>query len=455
MTSLFGALWTGLQGIGWLVCFLHQLITDTFNFNYRLVNGVGYLVVGVAKLLYMLFSGVTLAVYEVVSYVLLTVAGICSFVIDCLGFVAHCLCLLSKLIYYTVTGLADGVFFVVLMPVCACQTVHEWITWIFNTQRWLNASAWCFRTCGNALSVIGESSWNLILSLATTVNYWLFTFTTFICEKTVLLSCYVYNGCLFLSNYLIENIVLVLFRIWSLIALSIYCIYDCFLMLLENLVSGLFELTGATYFCLIPISISVLTMLFHHRNRLARLLPRFLWHSTGEVIRINLDDVDLVEVSDDEEDQDFANDEFLDDENEDLEAEDTDDEESVMAESSDEQSDEMSVVNDSDIDDSDAETIDVQLPDRPAASRPDGRQHGYATRSKGNVSHLQQRLDHERERSLCVICQDQMKSVLVLPCRHMCMCVDCARTVVSGAHGQRRICPLCRANIRIVMNVYT
>jgi len=115
----------------------------------------------------------------------------------------------------------------------------------------------------------------------------------------------------------------------------------------------------------------------------------------------------------------------------------------------------MSVVNDSDIDDSDAETIDVQLPDRPAASRPDGRQHGYATRSKGNVSHLQQRLDHERERSLCVICQDQMKSVLVLPCRHMCMCVDCARTVVSGAHGQRRICPLCRANIRIVMNVYT
>ncbi|CAG5132144.1 unnamed protein product [Candidula unifasciata] len=63
-------------------------------------------------------------------------------------------------------------------------------------------------------------------------------------------------------------------------------------------------------------------------------------------------------------------------------------------------------------------------------------------------------MERERDKRKCVICQDQIKSVLILPCRHMCMCVLCAGQIVRSRTIERRVCPLCRTRITKVMNVY-
>ena len=459
---MLGAVWTGLQSIGWLLYFLRQLISDTLNVNYRLVSALGHIIAGIAKVLYMVFNLTSLALYEVISYVLLTVSGIVLFTVDCLSFVVHCCILLFKIIYYIVTGLASGVFFVVVTPFCACQTIHSWVIWIFNTERWLNAASWSLQTCIDGLAQVGENAWSVLMYSITAVSCWMSSVATFTYECMTLLCSTTYGGLLWLHAVATEAIIFVLFQFWSFIALLPNFVYNCCLMLLISPVYGLVDLCGASCVCLVSISLTVLItmMLFIRSHRLSRLIPSFLRHSTGEVIRIDLDDVDVFDVSDDEQGYFHGHAaniyDFAENGDEDMEEEDdTDVDESNMTESTEEESDGTEGVTDSDIDDSDAETIDVQLPDPLNTAFLDERQHGYATRSKDHVTRLQQRLDQERERSLCVICQDQAKSVLVLPCRHMCMCVDCARTVVSGAHNQRRICPLCRSNIRVVMNVYT
>lgn len=59
----------------------------------------------------------------------------------------------------------------------------------------------------------------------------------------------------------------------------------------------------------------------------------------------------------------------------------------------------------------------------------------------------------ESHKPLCVICQDQAKSVLVLPCRHLCLCLNCARIIYSTV-DLPKVCPLCRTGIRKMINVF-
>lgn len=49
---------------------------------------------------------------------------------------------------------------------------------------------------------------------------------------------------------------------------------------------------------------------------------------------------------------------------------------------------------------------------------------------------------------LCVICQEHEKSVVLLPCRHMCLCDKCASMEAVTS------CPLCRRNIDHKINVF-
>jgi len=49
---------------------------------------------------------------------------------------------------------------------------------------------------------------------------------------------------------------------------------------------------------------------------------------------------------------------------------------------------------------------------------------------------------------MCVICQDREKSVVLLPCRHMCLCAECA------LHDHLQQCPLCRRHIQDRLSVY-
>jgi hypothetical protein len=53
------------------------------------------------------------------------------------------------------------------------------------------------------------------------------------------------------------------------------------------------------------------------------------------------------------------------------------------------------------------------------------------------------------ERRLCVVCQENEKAVVLLPCRHMCLCSECAD------HEAMMHCPLCRRDIINKFSVFS
>lgn len=57
---------------------------------------------------------------------------------------------------------------------------------------------------------------------------------------------------------------------------------------------------------------------------------------------------------------------------------------------------------------------------------------------------------NDAESNCCVACQERPKSIVLLPCRHLCLCRNCSLEFQS----KQSSCPLCREEIIDVMQVY-
>ena len=63
---------------------------------------------------------------------------------------------------------------------------------------------------------------------------------------------------------------------------------------------------------------------------------------------------------------------------------------------------------------------------------------------------LFEQVEREREDKLCVICQDKEKCIMILPCRHLCICQDCQ----GPLQLQNNHCPICRRLVRQTIKAY-
>jgi hypothetical protein len=55
------------------------------------------------------------------------------------------------------------------------------------------------------------------------------------------------------------------------------------------------------------------------------------------------------------------------------------------------------------------------------------------------------------EENLCVVCDDAKKQIILLPCKHMCLCKTCSAQCLFSTIKE---CPLCRTEIRDSMEVF-
>ena len=92
-----------------------------------------------------------------------------------------------------------------------------------------------------------------------------------------------------------------------------------------------------------------------------------------------------------------------------------------------------------------------QDPDDSMGSSPEpGPARSVGVESTYSPTNLLKQLEREREEKLCVICQDQVKCIILLPCRHFCLCNVCLETLAADY----ATCPICRREVLDHLRIY-
>lgn len=66
----------------------------------------------------------------------------------------------------------------------------------------------------------------------------------------------------------------------------------------------------------------------------------------------------------------------------------------------------------------------------------------------------------EQDGEACVVCMTNRRNCITGPCRHLCVCVTCARTLCFGADGTGLAkrgdvkCPMCREDVKSILRVH-
>jgi hypothetical protein len=63
---------------------------------------------------------------------------------------------------------------------------------------------------------------------------------------------------------------------------------------------------------------------------------------------------------------------------------------------------------------------------------------------------LQEDLNHNPY--LCVICWNDRKNIVLLPCRHLCVCVSCSQKLWNNT--KKETCPICRQDVENLIEVF-
>ena len=75
-------------------------------------------------------------------------------------------------------------------------------------------------------------------------------------------------------------------------------------------------------------------------------------------------------------------------------------------------------------------------------------ENGKLVKESEKVEKLTLSLEDEKDKRLCWICQDHVKTIVLLPCQHLYLCKQCLD------HEKWKNCPICRQDVESTMEIY-